>query len=151
MSEMYRSTKSTHNPDSPAVLAVHCSDPRYLPHFREFLHKGLGLERYALIAVPGGAQCLVPSDALPKFAWVGWRWTKFMVRLMSAERIILIGHEDCQWYATRSTDLELGGLRQRQQEDLQEVGRLIGDRFHRSKVETYFATLENDAAIFETL
>ena len=36
------------------VIVVHCSDPRYQPHFQQFLNTALGLGHYGLIAVPGG-------------------------------------------------------------------------------------------------
>src|ERR1700676_1988249 len=81
-------------------LVIHCSDPRYQPHFQEFLQTGLGLAHYALIAVPGGPHCLTLSDYLPKFAWAGWRWVKVMERVAQPERIILIAHDDCRWYVT---------------------------------------------------
>jgi serine/threonine protein kinase len=38
---------------------------------------------------------MVLLDYLPKFAWAGWRWTKFLVDADRPPRIVLIGHEDC--------------------------------------------------------
>ena len=80
------------------VIVVHCSDARFQPHFQDFLKQGLGVERYLLLAVPGGPQFLTLTEYLPKFSWVGWRWLKFLADLSKPRRVILIGHGDCRWY-----------------------------------------------------
>ena len=48
------------------IVVFHCSDPRFQTHFHEFLRQGLGLDSYALVAVPGGAQFLALSKYLSK-------------------------------------------------------------------------------------
>ncbi len=141
-------------PDSgeePGVVVIHCSDPRYQPHFQEFLRKGLGLERYALIAVPGGPQFLTLSDYLPKFAWAGWRWVKFVMGLAKPDRVILLAHDDCRWYLDMRFWLEAGRLRERQLADLQKVRAGILERFASSRVELYYARLAGGQATFEQL
>ena len=45
------------------------------------------------LVVPGGPHLLAPLEFLPKFSWAGWRWTKFMMDLTRAERVVLIVHE----------------------------------------------------------
>jgi hypothetical protein len=134
------------------VVVIHCSDPRFQPHFQDFLGRGLGLESYGLIAVPGGAQFLTLVDYLPKFAWAGWRWVKFMVDLAKPERIILIAHDDCRWYL----DLRFGRpdparLRERLAQDLQRVRAALAERFGDRRIELYFARLEDGSATFEPL
>ncbi len=44
-------------PQEDGVLVIHCSDPRYQIAFQDFLRNKLGLDHYALIAVPG-----LPAD-----------------------------------------------------------------------------------------
>ena len=131
-------------------LVIHCSDPRYQPHFQEFLETGLGLAHYALIAVPGGPHCLTLSDYLPKFAWAGWRWVKVMERVAQPERIILIAHDDCRWYVSMGFVSAMTRLRERQIEDLKTARTELVERFS-TKVDLYYARLEGDHAVFENL
>src|SRR5512137_176379 len=127
------------------VIAVHCSDPRYQPHFQQFLNTALGLGRYGLIAVPGGPQFLTLTDYLPKFSWAGWRWLKFLVDLAQPRRIVLIAHDDCRWYHGFLKPGEAGPVRQL--EDLRRVRRMMEERFAEAHVELYFARLEGDEAV----
>ena len=131
-------------------LAIHCSDPRYQPHFQEFLETGLGLAHYALIAVPGGPHCLTLSEYLPKFAWAGWRWVKLMERVAQPARIILIAHDDCRWYLSMGFASDTKGLRERQIADLKKARTGLAERFG-ATVELYYARLEGDHAVFESL
>ena len=150
MPELYRSVLPESNRETDVVV-VHCSDPRYQPHFQDFLRKGLGLERYALIAVPGGPQFLTLSDYLPKFSWVGWRWAKFIMDLTKPERVILIAPDDCRWYLDMRFWAHGQGLRDRQAADLQQVRAELAQRFRESRVELYYARLEKGTAAFELL
>ena len=150
MPEIYR-TGAVESGDESGVVVMHCSDPRYQPHFQEFLGKGLGLRRYALIAVPGGAQLLTLVDYLPKFSWAGWRWMKFMVDLTRPERLILIAHDDCRWYLDARFSHDPAGMRARQIADLERVRRDLAERFGSRRVDLYYARLEDGRAAFESL
>lgn len=131
-------------------LVIHCSDPRYQPHFHEFLEAGLGLAHYALIAVPGGPHCLTLSEYLPKFAWAGWRWVKAMEQVAKPARIILIAHDDCRWYASMGFASSTTGLRERQVADLRTARSGLMERFP-SAVDLYYARLDGEHAVFENL
>lgn len=133
----------------PPALVVHCSDARYLPHFQDFLGQGLGLERYTLIAVPGGAHALTLAEYLPKFSWAGWRWVAFLENLFQPPRVILIGHDDCRWYKDARFHHLHGGSDDRQHEDLRRVKAEMQARFPRVAVETWFARLEGAEARFD--
>ena len=133
------------------VLVIYCSDSRYQPHFQEFLQRGLGIEQYALVAVPGGPQFLTLAEYLPKFGWAGWRWVKFMMRLDQPERVILIAHEDCQWYRHLRFGSEAAPIREKQLEDLRHVRLALLDRFGKDGVELYYSTLQDGRAAFERL
>ncbi len=150
MPEIYHTALPEVQGDS-AVLVIHCSDPRYQPHFQDFLRQGLGLERYGLVAVPGGPQFLTLSEYLPKFSWAGWRWMKFMMDLSKPERVILIAHDDCRWYLDMRFWPQSGGLRQQQVGDLQKVRAELGERFSGSRIEMYYARLVDGRAAFEAL
>jgi hypothetical protein len=131
-------------------LVIHCSDPRYQPHFQEFLETGLGLAHYALIAVPGGPHCLVLAEYLPKFGWAGWRWVKVMEKVAQPERIILIAHDDCRWYLTMGFASDESKLRQRQVADLKAAQSKLIEEF-KTRVDLYYACLEGERARFEKL
>jgi hypothetical protein len=130
------------------VLVVHCSDARFQPHFQEWLRDGLGLERYALIAVPGGPHFLTASEYLPKFAWVGWRWVKFLRNVIRPRRIILVAHDDCRWYLDgRFPHHE--PVADRQLADLRHVRAVLNERFAPLTVETWFVRRDGEHVVFE--
>ena len=132
-----------------SAVVIHCSDPRYQPHFQEFLREHLGLGNYGLLAVPGGPQFLTLADYLPKFAWAGWRWVKFLTDIAKPRRIILIAHHDCLWYRDGRFSLHRGDLRERQVEDLRRVRAAIAERSPDVAIELYYARLEGEQASFE--
>lgn len=150
MPEIYRSEVTEASTDQPAVFVVHCSDPRYQPHFQAFIREGLGIRHYGLVAIPGGVQTLTLLDYLPKFAWSGWRWLKFMVNLTRPDRVVLISHEDCRWYLeNRFADAHTA--REKQIGDLRRVRAQLVERFGPVRVELYFATLSGTHAGFEAV
>jgi hypothetical protein len=150
MPEVYR-TAPVDTPTESAALVVHCSDPRYQRHFQDFLGKGLGLERYSLIAVPGGPQPLTLLDYLPKFSWAGWRWMNFMMDLSKPSRVILINHHDCRWYHDPRFGHDLAKIEKRQVADLQQVRREILNRSGERRVELYYARLNGNQVAFESV
>jgi hypothetical protein len=150
MHDDYRSSDLLGSAET-GVLVVHCSDPRYQPHFQEFLRQGLGVEHYALIAVPGGAQFLTLMDYLPKFAWAGWRWLKFMADVVAVQRIILIAHDDCRWYQDMRFGLHSTNLGERQAADLGRVRAACQERFKNARVDLYYARLEGQRVVFASL
>ena len=148
MAEAYR-TAPIAAPRGEGVVVIHCSDPRYQPHFNEFVRKGLDLDRYSLVAIPGGAQPLTLVEYLPKFAWSGWRWMKFLAKLAPLRRVILIAHDDCRWYFEHGFVKHGGGLRDQQVEDMRRTAAEIRQRFGDVEVSLYRAALGTDGAIFE--
>lgn len=147
---VYKSAPVAAESGGNPVVAVHCSDPRYQPHFQDFLRGGLKLDRYALVAVPGGPQCLAPAQHLPKFSWAGWRWMKFLVQLTQPSRVILIAHDDCRWYLENGFT-DASHARDRQIEDLRRARQEIVERFGAVPVEVFYASLGDGGAHFEQL
>lgn len=133
------------------IFVAHCSSAVYQPHFQAFLRRDLGLEHYALIALPGGVQALTLEHLLPKFSWAGWRWVKFLMDLDSPSRVILIGHEDCRWYQRGPIGQFLGPERARQEKDLRNVAQDWRNRFPDCSVSSYYASLASGRATFDVL
>lgn len=148
MPDRYRSAEVCPSTEGSS-LVIHCSDPRFQPHFQDFCRKALGLDHYGLIAVPGGPQVLALLNFLPKFSWAGWRWMKFMVDLTRAERIVLILHDDCRWYLQSLFGHDPAQIRQRMAEDATRVRAALLERFGPRTIEIYHATLEGNRARFD--
>lgn len=144
MPEIVRTTQLKASSE-PAAVVIHCSDPRFQPHFQEFLTNSLALNSYALIAVPGGVHFLIAGDSAPRFTWVGWSWVQFVRDVACAERVILIGHDDCRWYFSLMQAKDPARVRERQLADLRAVRQEFTERFG-VRVETYYASLENGHA-----
>ena len=150
MPHVYRSNPVAAESGGDPVIVIHCSDPRYQPHFQDFLRSGLKLDRYALVAVPGGPQCFTLAGFLPKFSWAGWRWMKFLVNLTKPARVILIAHDDCRWYI-ENRFADDAHARERQIADLRRAQRDIVERFGAIQLDVFYATLANGIAHFEKL
>jgi len=140
MPEVYRS-KSPLTEVSTEALVVYCSAARYQPHFYEFLAEGLKLEDYSLLAIPGGVHALVLFEHLPKFAWAGWRWFKFLADADHPPRVILIGHEECRWYK-HLFPVPIKTSREMVTSDLQRARQGVIERFPKVRVELYYAHLD---------
>lgn len=146
---MYR----THIPfgPMPELLAVHCSDPRYQPHFQEFLRSRTAAPEYALLALPGGPFSLAAEGVAAELSAACRRWMRFLAELMRPRRVILIGHEDCRWYQQPDLLALGGGGREHQERDLLEVSRRLEDAFGTASVERYYARRDGDSVVFEQL
>ena len=147
MSQIYRTTFTPR--ERAQALVIHCSDPRYQTPFQDFLHRGLNLHSYGLIAVPGGPHFLTLVDYLPKFSWAGWRWMKFLMGIARPERAILIAHDDCRWYLDGGFWQHTGDVRRKQISDLAAVRAGLQERFGNLPVESYFARIEGGQVGFE--
>jgi hypothetical protein len=149
MSVVYRTRHTTAH--QAEAFVVHCSDPRYQGHFHDFLTAHLGLHSYGLVAAPGGPQLLRAAELLPKFAWAGWRWTKFLMEIARPLRVILIGHDDCRWYTEGPLRLARGDPRERVIADLRTVREELRERYPNLGVELYFTRLDGENAVFEAV
>ncbi len=138
------------------VLVIACSSNAFLPYTQEFVerHLGVGRGRYDLLAVPGGPQFLLLTEYLPKFGWVGHRWVKFLVERHGLRRVIVIGHEDCAWYNAEQfvpQFLQKFGvgrsLKERQREDLREIGQALRNLGLPISIEAYYAEKGADGRV----
>src|ERR1041385_8875083 len=100
---MKRPTFTSTEPWSPervGALAIYCSDGRWSEAFDEFCHRSLGIPRYDRFAVPGGPAWLNPSVSSAQDLYRSARaQLDFLVRVHDLERIVLITHSPCAFYA----------------------------------------------------
>ena len=123
------------------VLVVHCGDYRFQGAFYEFLNRALKLnENYDLMVIPGGPLSFTLFEYLPKFSWASWKWFRFFVERHRIRRLILIQHQDCAWYQTMPLHLHASSeLRQRQEQDLGRMTKMLKRDFPDLTVELYYA------------
>jgi carbonic anhydrase len=126
------------------VLVIHCSDHRFQAGHYEFLNLALNLgENYDLLVLPGGAQALSLLEYLPKFAWAGWKWFRFLVDAHGLKRIILIAHQDCGWYKSLPHFLHsTADPRAKQEGDLRRIREVLLREHRELSVELYYAAFD---------
>jgi len=133
------------------ALVLRCSAARVQMHTAEFLHDALGLEKYCLIAIPGGVHAFVTPNHLPLAGWILWRWLRFLVNLYRPPRILLIAHQDCAWYNALPHWLKRKGSETQLVEDLRSAGERVRKQWPQSRVELYYMRREGDEVLFEAV
>lgn len=143
-----------------SVLVITCTSNVFVPYVSEFLAKQLDLPpgTYDWLAVPGGPQFLLLTEYLPKFAWVGHKWLKFLIERHRLQRVIAISHEDCAWYNEERllpAFLQKYGaldkpLKERQKDDLREVTGIVRNLLAPIAIEAYYAEKGSDGFVHFT-
>jgi hypothetical protein len=87
------------NAERIGALALYCSDGRWGEAFDEFCHRRLLIPRYDRWAVPGGPAWLLPRSTGHDFSQTTREQLDFLVRVHELERIIVITHYGCAYYA----------------------------------------------------
>jgi hypothetical protein len=87
------------SPERIGAMAVYCSDGRWGEVFDEFCHRRLLIPRYDRWAVPGGPAWLLPREGGRDFSQTTREQLDFLVRVHELERIILVTHYGCAYYA----------------------------------------------------
>ncbi|MGD0516021.1 MAG: carbonic anhydrase [Thermoguttaceae bacterium] len=133
------------------AAAVYCSDGRFGEHVDDFLHNALKLPRYDRLAVPGGAACLAGHLFAYREEWGLVEQLHFLIRTHALERLVLIAHQDCAFYAEQMRVSSLP-LETRQREDLQTAAERIRSFAPGLLVDVFFARKHLDSTIrFESL
>jgi hypothetical protein len=88
-------------PERIGALALYCSDGRWGEVFDEFCHRYLQLPRYDRWAVPGGPSWLGRHNDDSLLLQAAHAQLDFLVRAHEPERVVLITHYGCAWYADR--------------------------------------------------
>jgi hypothetical protein len=149
----YQSSLKINRADAE-VLVVRCSDHRFRAGINDFLDRGLKLgDNFDQLIMPGGPQCLTLVEYLPKFAWVGGKWFRYLVENHELKRLILIAHQDCGWYESLPLHLHSSAKpRERQEEDLRRARRSLIKEFPEIVVELYYAGWDaNDRVIIDAI
>jgi carbonic anhydrase len=131
------------------ALVIHCSDHRFQAGHYEFLNLVLNLgENYDLLSLPGGAQALALVEYLPKFAWAGWKWIRFLIDQHGLKRVILIAHQDCGWYKFLPSFLHaMADPRAKQEGDLLRIREMLLKENRELSVELYYAAFDSSNRI----
>src|SRR6266508_5025109 len=88
------------NPERIRAMAIYCSDGRWGAAFDEFCHEQLGVPRYDRFAVPGGPAWLTMRHVSLLTPYTAARdQLHFLVQAHQLERIVLIAHYGCAYYA----------------------------------------------------
>ena len=133
------------------AAAVYCSDGRFGESFDDFLHNSLRLPRYDRLAAPGGAACLAGHFLAFREEEGLTEQLRFLVQAHGIERVVLIAHEGCAFYAERLHTSSLQ-MEAQQREDMQAAIRRIRSLASGVQVEAFFARKSSDGTIrFESL
>jgi hypothetical protein len=137
-----------YEPSRIHAAAIYCSDGRLGDHFDDFLQNGLRLPRYDRLALPGGPAMLLEHDLSDTNAPATWDALGFLIDAHGLERVLLIAHEGCAFYAQR---LGLSGDRMeaRQHHDLARAAVRIHTFSPHLHIDTYFARIDGSRIIFE--
>lgn len=130
------------------AAALYCSDGRLGEHFDDFLQNGLMLPRYDRLCLPGGPACVAghPQAHLEEQGVVDE--LQFLVEAHKIERVVLIAHQGCAFYATR-LDLKEPRLELVQKADLVRSAAFVHRVTGLDAIEAYFARLVNGTVCFE--
>jgi hypothetical protein len=143
-----------------ATLVITCSSNAFAPVIREFLERRLELPEgtYDHLAVPGGPQFLLLTEYLPKFAWAGHRWVKFLVEKHRLKRVVLVTHEGCAWHdddrmvpallhRLTGEPAAAGSGRERQAEETRRMAVALHELLPAVGLEAYLAGKETDGRV----
>lgn len=139
------------NPERIGALAVYCSDGRWGEAFDEFCHEALKIPRYDRFAVPGGPVWLTMRDVTLLRAYDAARaQLGFLVRAHALERVVLITHYGCAFYA-ELLGRDADGCLPEQLADLQTASVTLRGWFAGIQVDAYLAVRRGDHLSFEAV
>jgi hypothetical protein len=132
------------------ALALYCSDGRWGEAFDEFCHRRLLIPRYDRWAVPGGPAWLLPRKTGRDFSQTTREQLDFLVRVHELERIVLITHYGCAYYAELCRK-EADGCLPIQMEETSQAAQLLRQWFPGMEVEAYLAMRRGHCLSFHQL
>jgi hypothetical protein len=130
------------------AAAVYCSDGRVGEHFDDFLQHGLGLPRYDRVALPGGPGCLAGHTEARLEEEGVIDELNFLVDAHGLERVVLIQHEGCAFYARR-LGVQPDRMAALQRADLVRAAFQIRRVSSGLDIHAFFATRAGDGILFE--
>jgi hypothetical protein len=120
------------------AMALYCSDGRWGLAFDEFCQKHLRIPRYDRWAVPGGPAWLLPNRDETGFLQAARLQLDFLVQAHGLERIVLISHYGCAYYAQRLNKGPDACLAF-QKDDLRRAAETLHDWYPEIQVENFLA------------
>ncbi len=129
-------------------LIVACSDGRFARSFGDFAARGLGVEKFAQLIVPGGPVFLA-RDAPPHHTTgAGAReQINFLIDALSIERVHLIQHDLCAFYL-QVVGATPDNLRERQIEDLRVGAERLAAARPNVAIHRWIAGVEGAGVVF---
>ncbi len=130
------------------AAALYCSDGRLGEHFDDFLVTGLSLPRYDRLCLPGGPACVAghPQAHLEEQGVVDE--LHFLVEVHKLNRIVLIAHQGCAFYAAR-LQLKEPRMELLQKADLVRAAAFVHRVTGLGNIEAYFARHHEQRLRFE--
>lgn len=132
------------------AAAIYCSDGRVGEQFDDFLQNGLKLPRYDRVALPGGPASLVGHAQAHLEEQGVVDELKFLVDAHQLQRVILIAHQGCAFYAQR-LQLSPDHMLSQQKMDLVKAADFVRRITGIQQVDGYFAHLQTDRIVFERI
>ncbi|MFA6098282.1 MAG: hypothetical protein WCV50_01435 [Patescibacteria group bacterium] len=136
--------------DTPSeALAVYCGDPRFRKAFESFIKEVLGINNYTRIGKAGGVHAFGGDPS----SWDQLRELKEEIRFFIMEgglkRVILFGHDDCQWYKLHQSGCQTNSFAEKGKVDLQIAAAAIREENRGVSVCCYYASLNGNEITFE--
>ncbi|MCK9567361.1 hypothetical protein M0R72_00240 [Candidatus Pacearchaeota archaeon] len=102
----------------PEALVIQCSDGRYTPIVAELMRSN-GIERYDVMAMPGGPALLDMASASILQSEACKNGTSFLVKGHGIKKIWLLAHAGCGFYKNALNGMPSQSIIDRQNNDLQ--------------------------------
>jgi hypothetical protein len=134
--------------DTVRAAVVHCSDGRYVAHCSDFVHDGLGIDQWDLIALPGGPASLIEHAASQVDGDRVAGELKFLADAHGLQRVVMIAHQGCGLYAA-AMDLPDNLLEGQQRTDLAQAAAQIRNTTGIDAVEAWFLRIADGEISFE--
>jgi hypothetical protein len=133
------------------ALTLYCSDGRWGEAFDEFCHRHLHIPRYDRLAVPGGPAWLMPDDPDAAHLYRAAReQLDFLVRAHQLQRLVLITHYGCAFYAERLRR-DADGCLPEQVRDTLRAADLLRSWYPDVRVDTFLAMRRGTCLSFHEL
>jgi hypothetical protein len=139
------------NEEPAEAVVIYCGDPRFQKAFRDFLENELRLKNYVPIIIGGGIHPFGVRDLLPKNFKTLWEQIKFFLEDGQIPRLIVINHQDCQWYRKFEGYAHGIPIFQKGIIDLHAASQYLAKEFFNIKIETYMAKLKGKEIFFERI
>jgi Putative carbonic anhydrase len=130
------------------AAAVYCSDGRFGEQFDDMLQTHLQLPKYDRLALPGGPGCFADHYESHREAEAAAEELKFLVNVHELERLILIAHQNCAYYA-QYLKVPLPKIEEQQRLDLNKAVDRVLQIAPALRVEAFFARVSDRRVVFE--